>query len=355
MAGILIKNGRVWNGEEFLYADVLTDGEYIYKIAKNITDHADFEFDATGMIVSPGLVDLHVHLKGIAPKAYGIQAEMSSFPFGVTAVNDAGSIHGDRFLLDSFAVKNTVFVGTDILNNHADLSNAELLLVKYGDKAIGVKVVFDKTISDVCDISPLKEICDYARARDLKVMVHCSHSPVSMKSIIEELSPGDILTHAYHGGKNSCCDNDFEAFAIARKKGVIIDSGFAGYVHTNFKNFEDSIKMGYLPDTISTDITVCSAYRRGGRYGMTMCMSIAKELGMDEHHVFKAVTSNPAEALGKGSQWGRLLEGRTADIAVFQFCDEGFSLTDNSGHCVQNNSGYRCVLTLCDGQVVYRR
>jgi dihydroorotase len=354
MAKILIKNGRVWDSEKFFFADVLTDGKVISKIERNISDSAEFVFDASGKIVSAGLVDLHVHMKGIASEKFGTEPHMSSFPFGVTAVNNAGSVLGDRTLLDSFSVKNTVFVGIDIKNNHAQFSKTEKHLEKYGDKAIGIKVYFDKTVSDVSDITPLKEICEYAKNKNLKVMVHCSNSPTSMTEIVKTLSVGDILTHIYHGGENSCTDNEFEAFKIAKDKGVILDTGFAGHVHTDFKNLQTAVKCGFRPDTISTDITCFSAFKRGGRYGMTMCMNMAKTAGMSEEDIFKAVTLAPAKVLGKENEWGVIKEGRCADVAVFDYTDEGFDLTDNAGNRLKSDMGYRCILTVCDGQIIYK-
>lgn len=354
MARILIKNGKVWDGESFFFADILTEDKVIAKIENNISDNADFIFDATGKTISAGLVDIHVHMRGVASENLGIEPQMSSFPFGVTAVNDAGSANGDRALLDSFAVKNTVFVCVDIRDNHADFNVIEKLLQKYGDKAIGMKVYFDTTIEDISDITPLKEICKYAKSKGLRVMVHCSHSPTSMAEIINTLSVGDVLTHIYHGGENSCIPNDFEAFKLAKQKGIVMDTGFAGHVHTDFANLKNAINSGFLPDTISTDITCYSAYKRGGRYGMTMCMNIAHKVGMGEEDIFRAVTSSPAKVLGKESEWGYLKEGRCADIAVFDYIDEGFDLTDNVGNRLNSNIGYRCILTVVDGQVVFR-
>jgi dihydroorotase len=354
MSKILIKNGKVWDGERFYFADILTEGKVIAKLQESISDDADFIFDADGKIVAPGLVDIHVHMRGIAIEAFGVEPQMSSLPFGVTAVNDAGSSCGDRMLLDSFAVKNTVFVCADIRNNRSDFTRTEKLLQKYGDKAIGIKVYFDTSLTEVSNIVPLKEICDYAQARKLKVMVHCSNSPTSMVEIVNTLSEGDILTHVYHGGKNSCTETDFVVFRIAKQKGVVMDAGFAGHVHTDFSNFKNSVNAGLLPDTISTDITRYSAYKRGGRYGMTMCMSIAKHLGMSEEDIFRVVTSAPAKALGKENEWGCLKVGRCADIAVFDYKDEAFDLTDNAGHQIISNKGYRCVLTVVDGEIIYK-
>ena len=87
---------------------------------------------------------------------------------------------------------------------------------------------------------------------------------------------------------------------------------------------------------------------------MTMCMNIAKALGMRDEDIFRAVTSNPAKALGKSDEWGYLQVGRCADIAVFDDTNEGFDLTDKAGNHIERDKGYRCVLTLADGQVVYR-
>ena len=217
-----------------------------------------------------------------------------------------------------------------------------------------LKVYFDSSISEVKSVKPLQEVCDYAKKNGLIVMVHTSSSPVSMAEIVETLNEGDVITHAYHGGVNNASFDDFECLKIAKQKGIIVDVGFAGHVHTDFKVFKDAISCKVIADTISTDITKFSAYKRGGRYGMTMCMSIAKTLGMDEESVFSAVTSAPAKVLKKEDEWGYLKEGRRADVAVFDYTSEGFNLTDKAGNHIESESGYRCVLTLVNGEVVYR-
>lgn len=354
MARILMKSGRVWDGERFLFADILTDGNSVAKIEPNISDEADFIYDAIGKTVSAGLVDAHIHMRGISSKEFGIQAEMSCFPFGVTAAADAGGGQGDKALLDSFMLRNVLFVGVGLKDNHADFVKTEWMLAQYGDKVIGLKVYFDTAISEVSDITPLREVCEYARAKGLRVMVHCSNSPVSMAEILDILGRGDILTHSFHGGIHNAAEDNFASMKQAQKRGVVIDAGFAGHVHTDFNVFGQAIKNGILPNTISTDITRYSAYTRGGRYGMTMCMNIAKTLGMCEEDIFRSVTSNPAKVLGKAHEWGYLKIGRAADIAVFDYTDEGFDLTDIAGNHICSTEGYRCVLTVSDGQVVHR-
>ncbi len=353
MAKILIKNGRVWDGERFFYADVLTNGAEIAQIAPDLSEKADFIYDACGKTVSAGLVDAHLHMRGLN-KEFGIHAELSSIPFGVTAAADGCGACGNKELLDTFLLKNVVFVPAQFRGNKAYFDSIEKMMGQYGERVAGIKVYFDTQVSDICDIQPLYEVLEFAEKKNLRIMVHSSNSPIPMKALLGALREGDILTHAYHGGKNNVSEDGFECIRSAKRRGVIIDAGFAGHVHTDFKVFEDAVRCGAIPDLISTDITKFSAYIRGGRYGMTMCMNIAKTLGMQEEDIFKAVTANPAKALGKEKEWGFLTVGRCADIAVFDDTDEGFDLTDHAGNRVEGKRGYRCVLTVCDGQVVYK-
>lgn len=355
MAKFLFKNGKVWDGERFFDADVLTDGECIAAIRPNITEEANYVFDASGCIVSAGLVDAHVHVAGPERDVYGMNPEMCAIPFGVTAVADAGGAHANRELAESWLVKSVTLPTANIVDDKADFSTVEQKMELYGDQIIGVKVYFDThEKGGVRSIAPLKEICDYARARDLLVMVHCSHSPTPMAEILETLGPGDILTHAFHGGVNTAAEDDFACLREAKKRGVIIDAGFAASAHTNFAVLRGAVANGGAPDTISTDITRSSAYRRGGRYGLTMCMSMARTVGMDEEAVFRAVTSAPAKALGKAGEWGCLKEGGCADLAVLRYQKEPYRLTDAAGNILSDDMGYRCVLTVCNGDMVYR-
>ncbi|MBQ2968113.1 MAG: amidohydrolase family protein [Clostridia bacterium] len=355
MTEILIKNGKVWDGKHFWFADVLTKNGKVNRIAESIDEKAEFMYDARGKIVSAGLVDAHVHMRGISCDKFGVHPELSTIPFGVTAAADAGGGKGDKEMLESFLLKNTVFVGVSFRENKACFDHTEQLLEKYGDKAIGVKVYFDTLISDIKDIKPLCEAVEYAQSKKLKVMVHSSNSPVPMSDLLECLRKGDILTHSYHGGKNNVLEDGFLCIENAKKRGVFIDAGLAGHVHTDFKIFKEAISNGALPDIISTDITRLSAYVRGGRYGMTLCMSIAKHLGMCEEDILRAVTSTPAKALGKEQEWGYLEVGRNADIVVLDHTNDGFDLTDKAGCRITCDKGYSCVLTIVNGEVVYKR
>lgn len=355
MGRILVQDGRIWDGERFRYADILTENKKVICIDNNINEKADFVYHAEGKTVSAGFVDAHVHLRGISPLIFGVGAAISSFPFGVTAVADAAGVMGDRVWLDSLMVKNRVFVSADVKNNRASFEHTQKMLSKYGEKAIGIKIYFDTDTGEVYDITPLEEVVRFAESIGLIVMVHSSNSPVPMADLLAVLRKGDILTHAYHGGKNNAAEDNYRCVKEAKQRGVIIDAGFAGNVHTDFDVFKDALNFGADPNIISTDITKSSAYTRGGRYGLTMCMSIAKALGMAEEDIFSAVTSNPAKALGMDGECGYLRIGANADIAVVEYADEGFDLTDSAGNRVFSKKGYRCAMTVSDGEVVYLR
>lgn len=355
MGRILIKNGRIWDGERFFVGDVLTENDRILRISESVDEEADYVYDASGKIVSAGLVDAHVHMKGISSDAYGIDATMTSIPFGVTAAADAEGTTGDEARLNDFLVKGCVFVGVQFKENRACFDHTREMLKKYGTRAAGVKVYFDVKVSEVRSIDPLREVVNFAEENGLKVMVHSSNPPVSMAELLSALRSGDILTHAYHGGTNNISDDGFACIRQAKARGVIIDTGYAGHVHANFRVLREAIAHGAAPDTISSDITRCSAFKRGGRYGLTMCLSIARHLGMSEEDVLRAVTSAPASALGRADEWGMLAVGRCADIAVLEESDEGFDLTDAEGNRVFSPTGYRCVMTVANGEVVYRR
>ena len=352
MAKILIKNGCVWDGEGFFDADVFVDGTTVSKIAPHIDNEANFVFDANGMIVSAGLVDAHTHLRGVSCDKYGTQAEMSCFPFGVTAAADGGASKGDKALLESFMLKTEVFVAAQVKNNKADFKDTERLMALFGDRVVGIKSYFDSNAGEIESAAPLDEICEFAHKRGLRVMVHCTNSPIALGEILGALKRGDILTHAFNGSTNNAEADGFASMKKAQKRGVLIDAGFAGNVHADFGIMKRALECGIVPDIISTDITRLSAFVRGGRYGLTMCMSIAKLLGMSEENVFRAVTSTPAKALGQN--WGCLKEGSAADIAVIKECREPFSLTDKNQNTVESDISYRCALTISDGQIVYK-
>ena len=116
---IIIKNGRVWNGTRFLNSvDSIAVKNGIISEIGDITENADFIFDTKGAIISPGLVDIHTHIKGVSCDEFGVPIEAVSYPNGVTTVVEAcadkpnGKNHLDNMCLNSY-----VFITTKVKNN----------------------------------------------------------------------------------------------------------------------------------------------------------------------------------------------------------------------------------------------
>ena len=353
MSKILIKNGKIWDGEKFFFSDVYIENGKVEKISEKIEKDAEFVYDAEGKIVSAGLIDSHVHLRKLSTDSLGV-GDWACFPFGVTCAVDAWTEQKDAMAATGSMLKTLAFSGTWISNNHVHLDFVQPLREVWQDKIIGVKICFDARDTDARDITPVREVVEAAQAQGLKVMVHCNYSPVPMMEIVKALRKGDVLTHVYHGGANNASEDGFACLQYAKEKGVILDAGFAGHIHTDFKVYREAVAKGYLPDTISTDLTLFSAFKRGGRYGLTSCMNIARVSGQNEESILRGVTSTPAKVFGKESEWGYLQEGRTADIAVLSYEDDVYDLTDFYGNRVCWEKGYRCKLTIVNGEVVYR-
>ena len=354
----LIKNGRVFDGTEFKNADVLLEGGLVTGIGSYEDSDAfdcDYVYDADGKLVCAGLIDIHTHMWGVSPDVFGTPAESAFFPNGVTACIDGGAAKGSKEYLSTMLINSGVFVCTSVKDNEVSFDKTEELIEKYKEKAIGVKLYFDTTSPHIKDIKPLIAVCEYARKKGLKVMVHCSHSPVPMIDIIRTLDRGDILTHIYHGGENGCADDDYAAFKLARERGVVLDVGMAGHVHTDFAVLKAAIACGMYPDTISTDETNLSAFVRGGNYGLCLCMSIMRDAGVSEIEILRMVGENAARAVGMQDKWGRLEVGRRADIAVLDYTDTPYSFRQDEANRTSGDHSYQCALTVCGGHVVYRR
>src|SRR2546422_11413047 len=62
---LLVKNGRVLDPSRGTDAmlDVLLEGDRIAQVAPAISAPSAEVFDATGMVVAPGFIDLHCHLR----------------------------------------------------------------------------------------------------------------------------------------------------------------------------------------------------------------------------------------------------------------------------------------------------
>lgn len=354
MGTILIKNSRIFDGNQFLSGDVFIRDGIVEKLGGDCQETAGFTFDAAGMTVLPGLVDVHMHIKGLSPDRWAAPLDSSCLPFGVTAAADASSVYGDPNTFNAYGAHACAFILTGTRKSQQRLEQVQRDFERYGTFAAGIKVCYDENDDpQIKDAEALAEISLFAKERGLRMTVHTSNCPIPMGELIAALNPGDIVTHVYHGFGHTVTEDNFDCLRDAKRRGVLLDAGLAGSWHVSFGIMKDAIAAGLAPDLISTDLVKSNAYRSGGRFGLPMCMDVGLQLGMEEEAVFRCVTASAGKALGR--EWGTLQEGGVADLCVMTRCKEAINLKDRHGFQIQSDIGYQCRLTVLGGEIAYRR
>lgn len=354
----LIQQGRVIdpaNGINEVRDLAVAGGSIAASAAKLDPSCAKSVFDASGMIVTPGLIDLHVHGYQHATPL-GVDPDHYFLGRGVTTAVDAGSAGSDTFAgLREFLMKccqtrllamlhisscGLSFAG---LGGDEDVPG-ELDLIRLAnvdrcvgcveanrDVIVGIKVRLSDSIAD----NGRNEREAYARALDaarqtrLPLMVHHTISTVSMEDCPGKLVAGDIYTHTYHGYPSSIIDATTRllepSVLAARKNGVLFDTGH-GAGSFAWTVAELAAQAGFWPDTISTDLHKESY--QGPAYDLPTVMSRMLHLGMPLNGIIAASTINPARAIGWSDRIGTLGVGRGADITVLRIDDVNIELED---------------------------
>jgi dihydroorotase len=290
--------------------------------------------DAHGAIVAPGFIDLHAHVyTGVC--ALTVPADETSSVSGVTTVVSAGdaganTIEGFRRITVQ-AARTRVLAFLHVSNAGlapwpaGEARDLDMLDVPAGIRAteenrdivVGVKVRMTQgqVIGDN-DLEPLRRAIRIADACGLPVMVHIGFCPRPIGELLELLRPGDIVTHSYSGSSNTLLEDGRLAASAheARQRGVRFDVGH-GFGSFDYRVVDAAIREGFWPDTISTDLHSLSA--REIVIDLPMTMAKFLDLGMPLETVIAAVTSRPAEAVGRSGTIGSLALGRIADLAVF--------------------------------------
>lgn len=373
MYDYLIKNGRLLNVEssETDPRDIGIIGNRIAKIGRIPSSEGRQVIDASGCIVSPGLIDLHMHLNPLS--MIGVYPEPACFPSGVTTAVDCGSAGASNYGLHRqafhssrvrvFAFLNVCSTGLATRSFHENVNPknfdrkgiTELIRRYYGIDLLGLKIRQGAEIVGEMGLEPLKAAIGLANDLDVPVMVHVSNTPEPMDNLTSLLRKGDILTHAYTaaGGK-SILDQEGRVSGTAwegRKRGVIFDVANANG-HFNFKVARQAIAEGFLPDTISTDLTNMGLYRRPNAFNLLHIMSKYLNMGLTLPQVFERVTTVPARIIGHPEQ-AVLKEDNLADIAVIRQCNEEIEYGDGV-EILKGTVMLRAMLTLREGEPVYR-
>ena len=241
---------------------------------------------------------------------------------------------------------------------YADPEGCARTIVENPDLAIGVKLRFGPGLVWEYSNEPVKLARKTAdMAGGVPMMMHITDSPIPLPALIEHMKPGDIVTHCYHGRAHGIMGQEkqflLKEVVEAQRAGIIFDCAH-GRNHFNFRMIERALDQGFLPDTISTDLTVTSA-TKGPVWDLPTTMSKLLHFGMPLDEIVRRSTAAPAKIMGYEGTVGTLKPGANADVSVFELRDGAFALTDSDGDTITANRKLFARLTLKDGRVWYER
>jgi len=340
------------------------------------TEQALKMIDASGKLVTPGLVDLHCHVYPYG-SAIGIPAdELVQFQ-GTTTVVSAGDAGANNLAaMRRFIVAQTrtrMYAFLHIANNGlsafpvAELYNLDnavveacaMGLAENPDFLIGVKVRMSENIIFKHGVEPLKrgiqacETCGWPA----RMMVHIGGVATRqlMNDILDLLRPGDILTHAYSGAPNMSGqftnivqDGKLLPAALAAKqRGVIFDVAHGGGSF-DFTVAEVAIPAGCAPDTISSDIHVFSGNSPGVPF-LPNVMGKFMAMGFSLEQVVAMATTAPAKIINRAPKIGTLQIGAPGDVAIMDLVDGPVTFVDTRNNKRDGKLQLKPVQTVING------
>ena len=353
MTDLVLRGGRVIDpasGRDET-ADIAFDDGKITEIARGLPASGAEIVDVRGLIVVPGLIDLHTHVYW-GGTSLGVEAVEVARQSGTTTFVDAGSagagtFHGFRrhvieqsplriipYLNVSFpgifAVSAAVTVGECADLRLLDARECVRVIGANRDLIAGVKVRVGRNAGGASGVAPLDIALEVAEETGLPVMAHLDNPPPSRLEVLARLRRGDILTHCFRPFPNAPVQEDGqirEEVLEARRRGVIFDIGH-GSGSFGFRTAEAMLTAGFLPDVISSDVHALSI--KGPAFDQLMTMSKFLCLGMELTDAIRASTAAPAAALGR-TDIGRLEVGAVGDATVLELAEGDFEYRDVLG------------------------
>lgn len=375
---LLIKNGHVIDAKNRIdgVMDVAIQGNKIIEVSRNINKEAKKTIDATGMYVTPGLIDLHGHhFFGTQPNTYlsnsftALPPDGFTFRAGVTTAVDAGGSGWRNFdifktnVIDHSRTRVLAFlniVGAGMSGgaheqNLADMDPKLAAICARSNKEyiVGIKLAH----YEGNEWAPTEHAVEAGKQAGIPVMVDFGRSEepyLSLRTLtLEKLRPGDIFTHCYGGvtGREKVVVNGkLQPWTLeAQKRGIIFDVGHGGGSF-QFEQAIPAIKQGLKPNSISTDLHTGSM--NGGMKDMLNVMSKLLNCGLTLNEVITTSTWNPAQFINR-PELGNLSVGAPADVAIFSLDKGTFGFIDVDGKKITGDKKLTCQLTVRDGRVVW--
>ncbi|HEX5301516.1 MAG TPA: amidohydrolase/deacetylase family metallohydrolase, partial [Streptosporangiaceae bacterium] len=304
--------------------------------------------DASGLVLVPGLVDLHTHLyEGVSH--YGIDPDANCLRRGVTTAVDAGSSGAQtfpgfrRYVIERVQTRVLAFLHvavqgmiTRLVGELEDLrwaspEQAVARAREHPDVIVGVKVRLGyQMVGD--DPEPALLLARQASERlGLPLMTHIIDMRRPVSWLLRYLGQGDIVTHCFHANEGGILDQDghlYPAVARARARGVLFDVGH-GAGSFAYRVAKAAFAQDFPPDTVSSDLHAHNV--DGPVFDQATTLSKLLHCGMSLAEVITAATAAPAAAIRRGGEIGSLAPGSVADLTGFELRSGGWLLPDGAG------------------------
>jgi dihydroorotase len=191
---LLIRNGRVLDPANKTDGtlDVLLDGDRISRLGSNLPIDGAEVFDAAGLVVAPGFIDLHCHLRepgqemsetietGTRSAARGGFTAVCCMP-NTQPVNDTASV--TRGIIERAAAVSTVRIWP--IGAASKGSQGEALAEISAMKDAGIVAVSDDG-KPIATARLMRQVMDYCNSLDLPVIDHCEDASLFAGGVMRE-------------------------------------------------------------------------------------------------------------------------------------------------------------------------
>jgi dihydroorotase len=372
---LLLEGGHVIDAKNGVSAvrDVAIKDGRIAAVAAHLDPAAALKVvDVAGLYVTPGLIDIHVHVFAGTGERGSYAGDLSVYPdgftfrTGVTTVADAGCAGWRNFedfkvsIIDRSKTRVLAFlniVGNGMRGGKFEDDLADMAAAPAAEMALrhkGLIVGFKTAHYTGPEWTPVEHAVEAGTIAKIPVMVDFGSDrperPIA-ELLTKKLRPGDIYTHCYSGLRHELDEsgNLNPGMWEGRKRGVIFDVGHGGGSFA-WRVAVPALKQGFLPDSISTDLHVSSM--NAGMKDMLNVMDKFLAMGVSVDEVIRRSTWNPAREI-QHEELGNLSAGAPADVAVLSLETGRFGFTDMYGARLQGTQKLVCEITIRNGKVVY--
>jgi dihydroorotase len=345
---------------------VIRDGEVAVVGGVDDVHPGAIVIDLAGAWVVPGFVDLHAHVfDGVGDAVAADEACLARGTLTAVDAGTAGAATIDAFRRVAAEARTEVLAWLNLATiGLADTRVGELLIGPYLDVEAAIRatnrhpgfvVGIKARLSTYAAGRGAGRVLDGLRAVadevGLPVMVHVGDTDEPLEELVASLRPGDVVTHALTGRKHGILDAAGRlrpGIREAQAAGIVFDAA-RGMNHLSFAVLAGAVEQGFLPDTLSTDMT--TALVRDPTFGLATIGTYLLAAGVPVHQVLDRMSVRPARVIGRETA-PSVDAGQPADLTIVRLEPGPFTLEDVDGRKLSVAERLTAIGTVASG--VYR-